>query len=441
MTDTKAIIPALVTGRVIPLQIELNPTRAGPFDAFRGTFSPNLNDFSQRCRLNVTFIPSERGYCYSNDSCTGALGLLTQHGADFSIFGMVIDSDTPINSLSIGSFNGAVQMLFQSIPYTSAYRDDSDILYSAHLLSPDLYIMQVISLLCTYLLINGAIGQRLNPVKLISFTSLFSWFMGQSNHKYQRLHRQVASMVLLFNSLFTLAYISCSFNAEMAVERPAQYYQSLEEIVKYRETHNTVVLISKNSRVYQKYAHRQHVWSELSRIATAYTLSSITDLPAQVARGSVLVTNSHIANFVRASLCSNARYHQEYQLLRESTPLAHEPSFMVFSLNSSTVLKYRVSRLILLEFEAGIVRHDIDRKAKSLMTELFSGDPLQIHRCEGRQRVLKWPSDVSTAITYSHCRRLLVAYLSLMSIASLVFASESVFYLTKVKDTPKGHYL
>lgn len=248
--------------------------------------------------------------------------------------------------------------------------------------------------------------------------------MHQVDRRFRIAHRQIIAAVFAFNSLFTFIYIGCAFNSEMVFVNPPKYYKSLEEMIKFNKLYQTPVLIVKGLIVDRKLASQGNIWSQVAKEAQVIPLSGLTELPFQVATGSVLVSNAHIIYYVRSFLCSHAAHRHEYQYLRESPSLASESAFMLFSANVSTEIETRVSNLISLQFEAGIVRYDLHRIIKFNVAEIFAGSKLQIHRCEGRQSAMKWPSNAFNDITFDHSVRFICFFLSLMSIATIVFVAE-----------------
>ena len=419
----KELIPALVAALGVPLQLEKNGDRKGPFDAFRGVFSSNINEFFKRARLNVTIIVSPTGQCTSNGTCDGQMSLLKDGQVDFSAFGSFIDTYTPVDQLHIGPYAGPSERSYQSLPYSSSYRSYSGVLRSADQASLEVHLLQAFFLLCMHVLINtSCVTLRSRP--FITLTSFIAWFLGQLNVSYRMPHRVITSMTFIFNSLVTLTLLSCAFNAQMIVEHPAKYYESLEELVKNHQAHGKPVLMMNHSSLDRKLAKQVSLWSDLLKGAQYFSLSSLPDIPGRVARGSILLSNEHFTCYVRAYLCSNPSFQKEYLLLRESPPLTHESTFFIFARNSSSLLKSRVSRLVTFEFEVGMARHDVNREFKTHIAEIFSGSRWQIHRCEGRQRVLKWPSDQFNQISLSHCHLLFIAFFIVLLIGFIVFACE-----------------
>lgn len=115
----KPIIPAVATAVMVPPQLVLNTDRKGPFDVLSGSFSENMNEFFARARINGTLIDSEYGECFSDGSCTGQMNLMKSGQADFSLFGLSSEFFVAIQDLRIGPFTEAVEVFFQSIPYTN----------------------------------------------------------------------------------------------------------------------------------------------------------------------------------------------------------------------------------------------------------------------------------------------------------------------------------
>lgn len=422
------LIPAVVTAISLPFRIEKNENRRGMFDLFKGAFSSNFNDFFERAHVNVTsLVISTFGSCTTNATCDGQIGHIIDGRVDFSVFGSYINSNTPIERLYIGPFAGKLERMYQSLPYSSAYRSYSGVLNSANQASYQVHLAQAILLMSMYLLINVSCI-RFNYKQYISTTRYFAWFLGKLNVFFRMPHRVITSTVFIINSLVVVIFFSCSFNAQMAIEHPAKYYESLKHLVQDHQAHGKDILMMSDSSIYRELARQDNSWSVLLKRARYLPIQASADIPLQVAEGSILISSENLIKYVRTCFCSNTRLEEKYSLLRESPPLTHESIFFVFSRTSSSILRSRISHLITFQLEGGMVHHDLLRLSKEYMAEIMSGDRLQIHRCEGRQQVLKWPLDAFTEISFSHCSSFFFTFTVLLLISSFIFVYEKMFY-------------
>lgn len=432
----KQLTPVTIATIPLPPYLDINDKRKGPFDAVKGVDCDSINQGFRMARANVTMIASSQvGDCYVNGTCTGLYELVRTGQVDYSMMALPVEFNPEFNMTSrypvtVGERMNGNEITFMSLPHHPPYKVHSDILSTFEAIPWYFDLIQLAIFISILALLNASFVSRRSPklklAKRIAPIDLFAIYMGQLLRSFVQPHRFVSMVTLLIHSTLVTIIVLSNVGADMVAEFPAQYYLSIEDVIKnYPRNHRPMIM--KGFEIESKFIHKSDPrFQLLGKVAQTVSPIGFPTIAEKLLDGSVLVEDRSNVQAIRSYLCINHLETVMDNSLRESVPFFRTARYILYRPNCPQKLQKKVSAVHYILEENGINRKFVI----NLLLALFATreeERSRYYRCNQRNSMVKRPQATYNRFSISHFNRPLVSLVSIYSLLVIVFYFESFY--------------